>query len=499
MLTVAPILIPLITALLCLFTIRSRKAQLWIGVAGAVALLGVSVELLRAVHTHGVLATNIGSWQAPFGIVLVADYLGAIMVLVTAVIGLAVAIFSVADISDRQIKYYYFPLVHVLLMGVCGAFLTSDIFNLYVWFEVMLIASFVLTVFGNKPEQLEGGLKYLVLNLLASIIFLIGIGFLYGKLGTLNMADIAMKLQDHPESNLLNSTGIMLLVAFGLKAGIFPLFFWLPASYHTPSPAISALFSGLLTKVGIYAMMRANTLFFAENFHNVQTLLAFLAAATMVTGVLGAAAHFEIRRILSFHIVSQIGYMVMALAIMTPLALAGLVFYLVHHIIVKANLFLISGIIEHRHGTDDLAKLGGLYKNTPLLALLFFIPAFSLGGIPPLSGFWAKLALIISALDTQAYWLVACALVVGLLTLFSMTKIWAEAFWKAPEEELPILHARIPMAMLLPVASLCILTIYLSLFAGDAFVFAEAAAAQMLDPTDYLNAVFSLNQEAPTP
>jgi len=489
---VLPLLIPLLGAILLLGFARSLRFQRVGTVVIASLLMAAAGWLVYEVDCKGVIAIQIGDWAAPFGITLVADRLGAIMVAVSALMGLAVGIFSIADIDDDRVKKKFFPVFFVLLFGVNGAFLTGDLFNLYVWFEVMLISSFVLIGLGGKKDELEGGIKYVSLNLFSSVLFLAAVGILYGEVGTLNMADLAVKLENYPEVNLIISTSMLLLVAFCIKAAVFPFFFWLPASYHTPPAAVSAIFAGLLTKVGVYALIRSQTLIFRPIFDEVQVILIWLAIITMITGVLGAARHFEMRRILSFHIVSQIGYMVLALAFMTPLALAAAIFYVVHHIIVKTNLFLVSGIVLHKKGTSDLALVGGLYKSAPLLAALFFIPAFSLGGIPPLSGFWAKFAVVKSGLEIGEWIAVGAALAVGVLTLFSMTKIWGEAFWKAqpkPTADFTATDRPTPFVMIAPVVLLAAATLFIGLYGNGLFAFSERAAEQLFDNREYISTV----------
>src|SRR5690606_32542691 len=325
----------------------------------------------------------------------------------------------------------FHPLLHGLLLGVCGSFVTGDIFNLYVWFEVMLISSFGLLVLDRTREQLDGGIRYVVLNLIGTTFFLGAVAMLYGVTGTLNMADLARVVPEVENQGLVTAIALFLLVAFGAKAAVFPLFNWLPASYHTASMPVVAIFAALLTKVGVYAIFRVYTLIFAYDNDMLGPVFWFLAVTTMVVGVLGAAAHYDVRKILSFHIISQIGYMLIGMALMSPLAMAGSILYIVHHIIVKANLFLIAGAIRLHGGSFQLARLGGLWRTTPLLGLLFLIPAMSLAGVPPLSGFWGKLAVIRASLEDGAMLLAIVALVVGLLTLYSMVKIWNEAFWKA--------------------------------------------------------------------
>lgn len=495
------ILVPLVTAVLCLLCWRFAGLQRFFGVAGMALLLGVALWLTAATAGGEILVVRFGDWPAPAGIVLVGDLTSAIMVLVSAIIGLAVAVYSLAEIDAGRTRFGYYAFLHFMMLGVCGAFLTGDIFNMFVWFEVMLISSFVLMSLGGERPQMEGAVKYVVLNLISSSFFLAACGILYGQTGTLNMADLAVRAREYMQPGMLTLTAMLFLVAFGLKAAVFPLFFWLPASYHTPPVAVSAIFAGLLTKVGVYALVRVFTLIFTEDLLFTHGLLLGIAGLTMVTGVLGAMVQFDFRRLLSFHIVSQIGYMVLGLALFTPLALAGTVFYLFHHIVVKANLFLASGVAHRYSGTFDLKKLGGLYAATPVFALLFFIPAMSLGGIPPLSGFFAKFAIVKAGLagDTVfggwAALLAAVALAVGLLTLFSMTKIWAEAFWKrAPEGHTPqpqFLPWRDRVLLLGPIAALALLTLAIGFFPGYFFSFAERAAAQLLDPSDYINAVLS--------
>ncbi len=491
----ASILIPFITALVCLGNGNRPAVSRIAAISGSALLLISSVFLLKETLSSGYIVIQAGKWAAPFGITLIADVFSASMVCITGVVALACAVYSYREVPETLVRKQYFALFHFLIMGVNGAFITGDLFNLYVWFEIMLLSSFVLITMGGERDQLEGGVKYLVINLFSSILFLCGIGLLYGKLGTLNMADIAFQLSQTEDAFLINSSAMLLLAAFGVKAAIFPFFFWLPASYHTPNITISALFAGLLTKVGVYALIRAYTLFFHTQFDVVQEILLFLAGATMVTGVLGAAVQYEIRKILSFHIVSQIGYMVMGLAIGSSLAIAGAIFYTLHHIIVKTNLFLITGLIIRKCGTADLKKIGGLYKWAPGLSILFFIPAFSLGGIPPLSGFWAKFTVIRAGLETQHYVLVTVALLVGVLTLFSMTKIWAEAFWKDKETDAPdtdpYAGKKLPLSMTAPCIALAVLTVIIGLFSNPLFVLAQTASDQLLNPTEYIETVLN--------
>jgi len=492
-LLILPILLPLSggAAGILIKTDARRSLQLALISAG-LHTLACSL-LLYHVHFDGILATQIGNWPAPFGITLVADHLSAVMVMITAMVNLAVTSYSQADIDASLSNRGYYSLLQILVCGICGAFLTGDIFNLYVWFEVMLMASFGLLVLGQTKKQLDAGVKYVVINLLATLLFLAAVGLLYGLTGTLNLADLHGKVPQIAHRGLLTAVAVMFLAAFGIKAALFPLFFWLPAAYHTPPVSVSAIFSGLLTKVGIYALIRVFTLVFPADMSYFFSLLAGLAALTMITGVLGAAAQNEFRRILSFHIISQVGYMALGLALQTPLALAGTIFYLIHHIIVKANLFLVSGVVERLQGSFELSRLGGIYRSNGWIAGLFFIPAFSLAGFPPLSGFWAKMILIRACLEIQQYWLAFIAAAVGLLTVYSMTKIWDEVFWKprprANHTDNQQISRKPSAWMIAPITVLALLTIFIGLGAEVVFKIAEQAAAELSDPQSYVDAV----------
>lgn len=499
-----PIALPLLCAIISIIFRNRLALQRGISVAGCAANLGLAIFLLREVMRNGMMVLQVGSWPAPYGITLVIDHFSAIMLILSGLVGTAVSCFALSTIDEPRERHGYHMLFHVLLMGVNGAFLTGDLFNLYVWFEVMLMASFVLLSLGGERPQLEGAIKYVALNFLSSAIFLAAVGILYGLTGTLNMAHLAMILAESgTHSGLINAVSMLFLVAFGIKAAIFPLFFWLPASYHTPPFPVSAVFAGLLTKVGVYALVRVFTLIFRQDIAFTHNLILILAGFTMVTGVLGAAAQMEMRRILSFHIVSQIGYMIMGLGLFTELALAGTVFYIGHHIVVKTNLFLVSGVVNRLAGTNELKAAGGMYSRAPWLSLLFLIPAMSLAGIPPLSGFFAKLILIVDALGSGAYIIAATALAVGLLTLFSMTKIWNEIFWKtapdAPPTDAPAtkVSARELAALYILVAALAVCTVSMGLASGWFFRLARSAAQELMNPAIYIEAVAPFGQVLP--
>jgi len=495
-LLVLPILIPFFGAAALLLLWRWRIAQRCLSLAGSAGLLLAALSLLRAVYANGIAAVQIGGWPAPYGITLVADVFSALMVVLAGFMGLAVVIYSLATIDAGRESFGYYPLLQVLLMGVCGAFLTGDLFNLYVWFEVLLMASFVLLALGGERAQMEGAIKYVTLNLISSALFLAAVGILYGMVGTLNMADLAVKLRANSEPGLTLAVALLFFIAFGIKAAVFPLFFWLPASYHTPPVAITALFSGLLTKVGVYALIRTFTLLFVDESGRTQMLIIAIAGLTMVTGVLGAVAQYDFRRLLSFHIVSQIGYLLMGLGVMTSAALAGAIYFMVHVVLAKSALFLVSGVVHRLRGTYDLKALGGLYAARPWLAILFLIPALSLAGMPPLSGFFAKLALIQAGLTAERYVIVGAALAVSLLTLFSMIKIWTEVFWKSPPQ--PATHSaanqpRLPIgettALLAPIIAMAVIIVALGVGAEPVMSLAQKGAEQLIDSRAYVQTV----------
>lgn len=491
-----PIALPLAGVVLTTLLWRAPRWQRFASLAVTTAFLWSAVMLFRAAGNGTVLATQFGSWRAPFGISFVADNLTAAMVLITAIMALAIAVYPSTRAANRPHPMFH-PLYHGLLMGVTGAFMTGDIFNMYVWFEVMLISSFGLLVLDGTREQLDAGIKYVMLNLVMTTVFLVAVAFLYGMTGSLNMADLSRQIALIGNSGLVNTLAVLFLLAFASKAALFPLFFWLPASYHTASTPVLAIFAALLTKVGVYAIIRCFTLIFPVT-ESLAVLTGLIAMLTMITGVLGAASHFDIRKILSFHIISQIGYMLVGVAIATPLALAGSVLYLVHHIVVKANLFLIGGVIRSKSGSHHLKQIGGLHRTAPFLAVLFCIPALSLAGLPPLSGFWAKYLVIKPSLDTGNGYLAVTALAVGLLTLYSMLKIWNEGFWKAPpaatvDGAKATIRRQNPrasyMAQYAVITCLSAITLYIGLNPEPFVAFSIEAAHQLTDSSRYINAV----------
>jgi multicomponent Na+:H+ antiporter subunit D len=486
MMLVLPIVVPLTTAVLLLLSPRSARLQRWMAFLGSAVLLACGLALLASVERHGIHVLQVGGWPAPFGITLVADLLAAILVVATGVVGVAVTVYAFAGVDPRREAFGYHPLMHVLLMGVSGAFLTGDLFNLYVWFEVMLVASFVLIALHRTSVQLEAAFKYVTLNLLASALFLTALGLLYGEAGSLNMADLAAiwPTRKAPAADVV--LAMLFLSAFGIKAALFPFFFWLPASYHAPPAAIGAVFAGLLTKVGVYSLIRVFTLLFREAPPIVFSVIVVLSGLTMIVGLVGALSQRDFRRVLSFNLVGHIGYTTLGLGLGTPLALGGSILYLTHHILAITNLFLVGGVFLRLRRTTSLPSLGSLYRDHPGVSLLALVPILALAGVPPLSGFIGKLAIMRGAFAAEAWWSGGIVLTVSLMTLLSMGRLWDEAFWKpAPDAE----KAAPAPVTLVSIGMLSLLTLGLTFAAEPVVNLVMRAAQQLLDPAVYVNAV----------
>ncbi len=484
---VLPILVPLSTATILLLAPTRPLLQRWIALAGSLLLLASTCLVFQRVEAEGIQVLQVSGWPAPFGITLVADLLAAMLGVAVGIVGVAVTVAAFAGVDPRREGYGYHALLQILLMGVSGAFLTGDLFNLYVWFEVMLVASFVLMALHRTSAQVEAAFKYVAINLIASSIFLTALGLLYGMAGTLNMADLARLGPSAGTPSVDMVLAVLFVIAFSIKAGLFPLFFWLPASYHTPPAAIGAVFAGLLTKVGVYALMRIFTLLFQGAPPILFTLLLLMSAATMVIGLVAALSERDFRRILSFNLVAHVGYTTASLSLLTPAALAGGIFYVLHHIVVITNLFLVSGVLLRLRRTTNMMGLGGLYGTQPAFAALALIPIFSLAGVPPLSGFLGKLALLNGMFGAGAYAVGATVLVVGLLTLLSMGRTWADAFWRPSVDRRDL--AAPGTALLIAISGLSLVTLAISVGAGPLFDLTSRAADQLLERDEYVRAV----------
>ena len=475
-LVITPLLVPLGTAVVATLAQGRPRLQQGVSAAGIGLFLLCAIALVLAADSGQAARASFGGWAAPYGIEFHLDRTGSILVLITALMGAASLLFMASDADPAPRHPMLLPLVHGVLAGVGGSFATADLFNLYVWFEVMLICSLGLFALGGRVDQLDATFKYMTLNLFGTLLLLMAVGAVYAATGHLNYGALAQAAPSMPPT-LASAVLGALVLAFLVKAGAFPLFAWLPASYHTLPAAVLALFAGLLTKVGVYAVLRTLGDVFAPAPALLYEALGWVAVATMLFGVLGAAYHWDMRRILAFHIVSQIGYILLGIALATEAGNAATLFYTVHHIIVKANLFLIAAIVWRLTGSYDLRQVGGLYAHKPLVALLFVVPALSLVGIPPLSGFWAKLMVLQEALAQGRVAWAAMALLVSVLTLYSMMKIWMEAFWKAhPSDgwQLPR-DTRLGLAWV-ATWGLAALTLFISLNPQPLVAFAQAAA-----------------------
>ncbi|MFO7720586.1 MAG: proton-conducting transporter membrane subunit [Gillisia sp.] len=496
-----PLLLQLFLSIILMFAWKRISWQRVISILGGILNLGVSIWLFAYIWENGTQTIQAGNWEAPFGITFVADSLAATLVLLTSISGVAVSAFSASSLIPARLKFGYFPIFHFLLLGLIGAFLTGDIFNLYVWFEIIIISSFVLITLGGEKAQLEGAVKYFTLNILASMIFLTAIAVLYGLTGSLNMADLSIKVAAIENRGLVEITAILFLVAFGIKAAVFPLYFWLPASYHTPPSAVSAIFGGLLTKVGVYALIRVFTLIFVGDVFMQDTILV-MAILTLISGGLGALIQTNLRKVFSYLIICHIGYMMIGLGMYTEIAIAGTIFYLIHDIVVKTNLFMVGGLIYRIKGTNNIKSLGGLYAEYPKLSLLIAIPLFSLVGIPPLSGFWPKLSLLTAGFNDQSWWSIGAILFASLITLVIIAKVWSNVVWKDKVELPKRLNFRYfdnmnktrKIQLVAPIVFLSIISLYIGFGAEHVQQLSARVAGELMDNQQYIDAVFKTGQ-----
>ncbi|WP_280768541.1 Na+/H+ antiporter subunit D [Salipaludibacillus daqingensis] len=487
-LLILPILIPMLMGVILIFFKDSKTIQRIVSTISVVLMLIISSYITYTVYVDGIQTIELGDWPAPFGIVLVADLLSSSLIALSSLLALVCLFFAFQTFSAERERNYFHPFFMFLMVGVNGSFLTGDLFNLFVFFEVMLISSFILISMGSKRYQLRESLKYVIINTVSSMLFIVAIAYIYGITGTLNMADIAVKISELEQTGVVSVIAVVFLFVFGTKSAIFPLYYWLPHSYYAPPAAIAALFGGLLTKVGVYTIMRTYTLIFPHD-ETVFQILLILGGLTMFIGVLGAVSQFDFKRILAVHIVSQVGYMIMGIGIFTNLAIAGTFFFLVHNIIVKSALFLFAGVTEKITGTSHLKQMSGVLKTHPYVGWLFFITAISLAGIPPLTGFFGKFALIVAGFEAGHYFVIAVSLVTGVLTLFSMWKIFMTSFWGEVKFADPEGENKKVGKLLIPILPLVALTIILGLAAEPFMQFSLELADQLMDPSQYINSV----------
>lgn len=479
-----PVLLPLATAIGLVIMNRHVGAQRVLSFGSSGLTLLVSGYLLWMVWNDGIQVYRLGNWEPPYGIVLVADTLSAAFLVSTMSVAFATTIFAFSTLDPLRERFMYYPLLQFLIVGVNGSLLTGDLFNLFVLFEVMLIASYGLLALGGTREQMEATVKYMAINLFSSTMLLTSVGLVYGLVGTLNMAQLSQRIAGAPDQTLLTVLAALFVVVFGLKSAVFLMHFWLPGAY-TVIPSPTATFFSVLTKVGIYAMLRVLTLVFAFESSFLQTLLLTLGAVSMLLGVLGAAAQSNIRTVLSWHIISQIGYMVIGIGFFTVFSIAATIYFTIHNVIVKSCLFFFAGATERITGTGELKKLGGMLGAYPMLGTLFMFAGLSLAGLPPLSGFFGKLFLIKAGLDGGHYLVVAVALLVSVLTLYSMMKIWQGTFWgEGATIERPSFRW-----LAVPIVFLVAISVALGLLAEPAMQVSLRAAEQLLDPAEYIQAV----------
>lgn len=465
----------------------------------AITALGVLVfldlALLRKVMTDGPFTMVMGRWLPPFGIAFTADLTGALLSLAAAVVALAGAIHARADIDASGRRYGFYPFLMLLMAGVNGAFLTGDLFNLYVWFEVLLISSFGLIVLGSTREQIDGALKYAILNLIGTTLFLITVGYLYAIFGTLNMADIAQKATALRETAPLMTLASLFTLAFAMKAAAFPVNFWLPASYHTPRIVVSALFGGLLTKVGIYSLLRVMVMLFPVEREELSIVIAVSAALTMVLGAMGALAQNDIRRMLGYIVISGIGYMMAGIAIGTPSGVSGAIFYALHSMVLMTALYLAAGHAARLGGSFSITGLSGLYRQAPWFSALALALFFAGSGLPPFSGFWPKAVLVKSAIDIGAWWLAGAILASGFIATIAFGRIFLLCFWRpAPASAgQPALQPAASMAApsFAPLVGLTLLVVFFGLFPESLLNLSQQAAAGLGNPQAYIQSVFS--------
>ncbi|GAA0526305.1 Na+/H+ antiporter subunit D [Saccharopolyspora subtropica] len=497
-----PVLLPLAAAGLSLALGRFADLQRVLGLVVLGAIIADAAVLLHVADRDGPLVLQMGAWPAPFGITLVADRLSALLLVVSSVVTFAVLIYSIGqritDYGRQRSSTTFHPMYLMLCAGVSLAYLTGDLFNLFVAFEIMLSSSYVLITRRTTATRVRAGMTYTIVSLASSLLFITMIALVYASAGTVNLADLGQKVHQLPDG-LQVALGLLVVIVFGVKAAMVPLHFWLPDSYPTAPAPVTAVFAGLLTKVGIYALIRTQTLVFSHQ--ESWNLMLGIALITMIVGALGALAQNDLNRLLSFLLVSHIGYMLFGLGVYDVVGLTGVILYVVHHITVQATLFLVSGLITRHTGTVALTRMGGLAKAAPLIAVLFALPALSLAGVPPFSGFVAKLALLqagVGAGTWTAYAVTGGAVLTSLLTLYAMARVWTRAFWgqvKAPEadpdptDELVVGTASSSRPMVIATGVLVAASVVIAMVAGPLANVSGRAAADLVHGETYRSAV----------
>lgn len=483
-----PIIIPFFFAIVLLFFKEQVRIQRVLTVIGLSVSIASAVMLMMKVKQDGIQTLTLGSWPAPFGITMVSDMFSALLVTSTLVITLLVSVYSFSSIGEERERFFYYPAILFMITGVNGAFTTGDIFNMFVFFEVLLIASYMLIVLGGEKRQLRESIKYILVNVISSAFFVITVAYLYSIVGTLNMADIGQKIAEIGQPGIVSVIGILLLLVFGIKAGIFPLYFWMPGSYAAPPIPILALFGALLTKVGVYAITRTYTLFFVHDLAFTHTILMVLALLTIVAGCIGALAYFDLKQIIIYNILIAIGVILFGVSQMNEAGMQGAVFYLIHDMLIKGALFLIIGIMIFVTGTSNLREMGGLIKTHASLGWLFLIAAFGLAGIPPLSGFVGKLLIVQGGFEHGQLFGTIVILASSLVVLLSVIRIFIYAFWGEPVTLQPT-NRKTYQQMMFPAVILVALSVLYGVGTEWIYPYVSNAADVLLDPSSYINAV----------
>lgn len=494
-----PMLAPLVFAATSLMLRRQIRLQFWLAIVAVLIAIVGSGWLLFEIIIFGPQSLTMSGWLAPFGIAFTADSLSAVFALVASIVTLLIIMYSPADVDKAAIKSGYYTLILMLLVGVNGSFLTGDIFNLYVWFEVMLISSFGLLILGGDKIQLDGAVKYAFLNLLGTTFFLIATGLLYGITGTLNFADLFGKVASSDAKDTLAVLSILFLFAFGIKAAAFPMYFWLPAAYHTPRVAVSAIFAGLLTKVGVYALIRIFTIVFPEGDGAAFSLFGIMGGLTMIVGGLGAIAQTDLRRMLAYLLMSGVGVLMVGISIHSPLAMAATVQYAIHSMLVMTGLYLLSGVIGRMSGSFEIAKIGGIVMQNPFVAICFFGLALAVAGLPPFSGLWPKYMMIMAAFMEGHYWLIAAILVSSFLTIAAIGRASIQMIWRGGDVDTPDgeyeargkrLESKQLRVMMLPIGIIFLLTLWLGVSPNTLIRQANLAAYDLLNVEEYIESTF---------
>lgn len=487
-LLITPVVIPLLTGMVLIIFQKNIQLQKVLSLAALLATGVISVLLMNQIRNDGIQTLQLGGWEAPYGISFVGDMFSALLLLATSVVSAGCLLYAFPSIGRRQEKLYFYPLFLFLVTGVNGSFLTGDLFNLYVFFEVFLFASYVMISLGGTKRQLRESLKYIFTNIISSAFFLMGVAYLYSITGTLNLAHISIRIAEVGQDGLITTVAFLFLIVFALKAGLL-LYFWLPGSYSVPPTAIAAIFAALLTKVGIYAIFRMFTLIFYHEPQITHLFIGILAAATMILGGLGAIGYWDLRKILTYNVVLSVGFIMLGLVSFTPTGMMGSIYYLIHDMVIKALVFLIGGTIIHLTGTSHLKDTGGVIRLHPQLGWMFFIAALSMVGIPPLSGFLGKVFITQGAFEIGYFWLGAVGLLASLCILYSMIKMFMNAFWGdqlLSEEE----EKGTAKGLLLPIALLTSVSLALGIGAEGLAGYVAQAAEELLNPNLYIDAVF---------